>query len=64
MDHAMPKKIKQAGFEERCLNTGEIEMNYVVGPSNGPALVLIPAQMGTWESYQRVLPPLAQFPFL
>lgn len=51
--------LEQAGFEERCFFTGEIEMNYVVGPDHGPALILVPAQMGTWESYQRVLLPLS-----
>ena len=55
----MLKKIKKAGFEECRFNTGEVQMNYVVGPKNGPALILIPAQMGTWESYQRVLLPLS-----
>jgi pimeloyl-ACP methyl ester carboxylesterase len=53
------KEIEKAGFEERRCHTGEIEMNYVVGPNNGPALVLVPAQMGTWESYAKVLPPLS-----
>jgi pimeloyl-ACP methyl ester carboxylesterase len=56
----MIKKLEKAGFEECRFHTGEIEMNYVVGPNNGPALVLIPAQMGTWESYQRVMLPLAK----
>ncbi|NIS79340.1 MAG: alpha/beta fold hydrolase [Anaerolineales bacterium] len=53
------RRIESAGFEERRFNTGEIEMNYVVGPNHGPALVLVPAQIGTWESYQRVLLPLS-----
>lgn len=56
----MRKRIEKAGFNECLFNTGEIRMNYVVGPDHGPALVLIPAQMGTWESYQRVLLPLSQ----
>lgn len=55
----MLKHIEKAGFEECRFNTGKIEMNYVVGPNNGLPLVLIPAQMGTWESYQRVLVPLS-----
>ncbi len=55
----MLKKIENAGFEEHQFDTGEIKINYVVGPSNGPALVLIPAQMSIWESYQRVLPPFS-----
>ena len=56
----MLRKIKKAGFEDCRFDTGEIKINYVIGPNNGPALVLIPAQMGTWESYQRVLLPLAK----
>jgi pimeloyl-ACP methyl ester carboxylesterase len=56
----MLRKIEEAGIQERRFNTGEIEMNYVVGPDKGPALVLIPAQMGTWESYQKVLPALSK----
>lgn len=56
----MLKKIRKAGFEEQRFHTGEIEMNYVVGPNNGQPLVLVPAQMGTWESYQRVLLPLSK----
>jgi pimeloyl-ACP methyl ester carboxylesterase len=32
----------------------------LVGPDNGPPLVLVPAQIGTWESYQRVLVPLSR----
>jgi pimeloyl-ACP methyl ester carboxylesterase len=54
------KKLEQIGYEERRFHTGEIEMNYVVGPNNGPALVLIPAQTGIWESYGRVMGPLAK----
>ncbi len=56
----MSKEIGAAGFEERRFDTGEVVLNYVVGPDNGPPLVLIPAQMGTWESYRKVLPPLAR----
>ncbi len=56
----MQGKTKSAGFLERRFDTGEIEINYVVGPNHGPALVLVPAQMGTWESYERVLPPLSR----
>ena len=56
----MRKEFERAGFEEGRFDTGEIEINYVIGPNSGRALVLIPAQMGTWESYQRVLLPLAK----
>lgn len=55
----MIKNVKRAGFREQIFNTGEINLNYVVGPENGPALVLIPGQALSWESYQRSLPLLA-----
>jgi pimeloyl-ACP methyl ester carboxylesterase len=56
----MHKKLIQAGFEEKRFDTGELKLNYVVGPNNGPALLLIPAQTGIWESYEKVMLPLAQ----
>lgn len=56
----MDQKFKQAGFTEQRFNTGEINLNYVVGPDHGQPLILIPAQTGTWESYQKVLLPLSQ----
>ncbi|SHN46268.1 Pimeloyl-ACP methyl ester carboxylesterase [Cryptosporangium aurantiacum] len=37
-----------------------VRLNYVVGPDNGPPVVLLPAQTGTWQSYDRVLPTLAR----
>jgi pimeloyl-ACP methyl ester carboxylesterase len=46
-------------FEEERFNTGEIEINYVVGPDNGPALVLVPAQGVDWTNYEKVLEPLS-----
>lgn len=53
-------KIEKAGFQELQFNTGQIKINYVVGPNNGPALVLIPAQTGIWESYKNVMVPLSK----
>jgi pimeloyl-ACP methyl ester carboxylesterase len=47
-------------YEERQVRLGEIEMNYVrVGPDSKPALLLIPAQINSWWSYETVLPLLA-----
>lgn len=54
------KKISQAGFQERQFDTGEVTLNYVVGPNNGDPLILIPAQMGIWESYAKVMVPLSK----
>jgi pimeloyl-ACP methyl ester carboxylesterase len=56
----MKQELVNAGFEEHRFNTGEINLNYVVGHNNGPALVLVPAQTGIWESYIKVMPALAQ----
>lgn len=56
----MQTNLQKAGYQELKFHTGEIELNYVVGPNNGPALVLIPAQTGIWESYFRVMEPLAE----
>jgi pimeloyl-ACP methyl ester carboxylesterase len=53
-------EIEMAGFQELQFNTGQIMLNYVVGPNNGPAMVLIPAQMGIWESYKKVMIPLSK----
>lgn len=53
--------IAAAGYvEKQCHVDDDVKINYVVGPNNGTALVLIPAQMGTWESYSRVLVPLSK----
>jgi len=47
-------------FEEKRFNTGEIEINYVVGPRNGPSLILIPSQGADWTNYKKVLPSLSE----
>lgn len=57
--------LRRAGFREHRFETSPgVELNYVVGPDSGhldrPPLVLLPAQTGTWESYQKVLVPLAR----
>lgn len=56
----MVRKVRRAGFQERDFQRGAVRLNYAEGPANGPPLVLIPAQMGTWESYARVLPALSR----
>lgn len=53
-------QIERSGFLELQFDTGQIKLNYVVGPNNGPPLVLIPAQMGIWESYKKVMPSLSK----
>jgi pimeloyl-ACP methyl ester carboxylesterase len=56
----MQRHLVDAGFRELRFAAGPVKLNYVVGPRNGPALVLIPAQIGSWESYGRVLLPLSR----
>ncbi|MFW9910136.1 MAG: alpha/beta fold hydrolase, partial [Candidatus Thorarchaeota archaeon] len=45
-------------IEEKQFNTGEITINYAVGPDNGPPLVLIPGQGADWTNYQNSIPLL------
>ena len=53
--------IVAAGYTEKQFTTSDgVTLNYIVGPDNGNPLVLIPAQMGIWESYSRVMPNLAK----
>ncbi len=54
------QKLINAGFLEKTYDTGEVKLNYIVGLDNGPSLLLIPAQMGMWESYKKVLIPLSK----
>lgn len=51
----------QSGFTEEQVKCedGSI-INYAVGPDNGPALLLIHGQTGSWEDYCRVLPELSK----
>ena len=54
------RKLIAAGFSEKTYDTGTVKLNFVVGPNNGPSLLLIPAQIGIWESYKKVLLPLSK----
>ncbi|MFX1603979.1 MAG: alpha/beta fold hydrolase [Promethearchaeota archaeon] len=47
-------------FEEKQLDTGEININYVEGPRNGLPLVLVPGQGADWKTYEKVVPLLYQ----
>ncbi|MFW9922560.1 MAG: alpha/beta fold hydrolase [Candidatus Thorarchaeota archaeon] len=55
----MDRKLKKKGIIEKFYHTGEIIMNYVVGPDSGIPLVFIPGQSVTWEEYTLLLPILA-----
>jgi pimeloyl-ACP methyl ester carboxylesterase len=48
------------GFKELQFSTGEVALNYVVGPDNGLPLLLIPGQMESWQGYKCVLPELSK----
>ncbi|AGL02823.1 alpha/beta fold hydrolase [Desulfoscipio gibsoniae] len=51
----------KAGYVEKqvTLDDGSV-INYVEGPDNGDALLLIHGQTGAWESYTSVLPELSK----
>jgi pimeloyl-ACP methyl ester carboxylesterase len=44
------------GFTEKQFNTGEIIINYVEGPDNGPPILFIPGQTEFWQGYKLVIP--------
>ena len=55
----MYKAMAKVGIEERYHHTGEVILNYVAGPDNGPPMVFLPGQTVTWEEYYRIMPMLA-----
>ena len=55
----MHKSLVQRGFEEKYFHTGDVILNYVVGPPNGPPLVFLHGQSVTWEEYTMIMPLLA-----
>jgi len=54
------KKLAQAGIVEKTTQVGEVNFNYAEGPDNGPALLLLHAQLLDWYTYSEVLPELAK----
>lgn len=46
-------------MEEYFFNANGVKINYVKGPNNGPALVLLPGQGTTWQSYEPVFEGLS-----
>lgn len=56
----MNAQLEKYGFAERHFHTGEVAINFVVGPNNGIPLLLIPAQMGMWETYLQNFPLLSR----
>lgn len=54
------KKLAEAQIEEKKAQVGDINFNYAEGPDNGPALVLLHAQLLDWYTYSEVLPELSK----
>ena len=46
-------------LEEKLYQSGDIKLNYVEGPDNGPAFLLLPAYDNRWQSYSSIIPQLA-----
>ena len=56
----LPAEVRRAGFRHEFVDLGAVVLSYLRGPRTGPPLVLIPAQMGTWTTYRKVLRPLSR----
>ena len=54
------KKVEKAGFLEKSVKIGKTDLHYTEGPNNGPALLLLHAQLMDWFDYSRVLPELSK----
>jgi len=53
-------RVAAAGIVEKRVDIGPVTLDYVEGPDNGPALLLLHAQHMDWYSYSRVLPELSE----
>ncbi|MGB4657883.1 MAG: alpha/beta fold hydrolase, partial [Mobilitalea sp.] len=54
------KILSEAGIVEKSIQVGEVNFNYAEGPDNGPALLLLHAQLLDWYTYSQVLPELSK----
>ncbi len=52
--------MADAGVMEKTAKVGNVTFNYAEGPNNGPALLLLHAQLLDWYTYSKVFPQLAQ----
>jgi pimeloyl-ACP methyl ester carboxylesterase len=62
MDHyknPADKKLAEAGIVQKTAQVGEVNFNYAEGPDNGPAILLLHAQLLDWYTYSSVLPELS-----
>lgn len=53
------QKLAAAGIVEKKTQVGHVNFNYAEGPDNGPALLLLHAQLLDWYTYSSVLPELS-----
>ncbi|WP_099469769.1 alpha/beta fold hydrolase [Konateibacter massiliensis] len=54
------KRLADAGVVEKTAYVGEVNFNYAEGPDNGPALLLLHAQLLDWYTYSEALPELSK----
>lgn len=54
------RALRRSGFRQTTASLSRMNMNYVKGSDNGVPLVLISAQMGIWQSYEKMLAPLSR----
>jgi pimeloyl-ACP methyl ester carboxylesterase len=52
--------LSRLGFQHEFADLDGVTLSYVRGPAAGLPLVLVPAQMGTWTTYAKVMPALAE----
>jgi pimeloyl-ACP methyl ester carboxylesterase len=51
---------KPMEFHEHTFNTGEVTIHYVEGPAAGPPLVLLHGGSLRWQSFEPIMPDLAE----
>ncbi|TDC59238.1 alpha/beta hydrolase [Micromonospora sp. KC207] len=56
----LPTELSGLGYRHEFAELDGIVLSYLRGPEAGPPLVLVPAQMGTWTTYAKVMPALAE----
>lgn len=57
----LPRGLASRGFTQEFAPVADgVTLSYLHGPAHGSPLVLIPAQMGTWQTYARVAIDLSE----
>lgn len=59
-EQPLPAAVLAAGFRHRFVEVPGARLHVVVAENGRPPLLLLPAQMGTWQTYTPVLPALAE----